>query len=63
MAEGENWVAKLSLPPSEEFYKISVTVFDQTESEHFTVPNATKFTTAGPVVFDSVLLKNNLLIT
>ena len=31
----------------EEFYKISVTSFDQTTSDHFTVPNATRFTTAG----------------
>lgn len=59
-AEGEQWMADLDLPPTEEFYKIALTVFDQTASDNFTVPNATRFTTAGPVVLDSISWVNNL---
>ena len=36
--------------PTKEFYKVALTVFDATASDHFTVPNTTRFTTAGPVV-------------
>ncbi|MBK7377937.1 MAG: T9SS type A sorting domain-containing protein [Ignavibacteriales bacterium] len=52
--EGEQWSADINLPSVEELYKISITSFDQTTSAHFTVPNATRFTTAGPVVLDSI---------
>jgi hypothetical protein len=52
--DGENWTASLNLPSTEEFYKIALTVFDETASDNFTVPNATRFTTAGPVTLDSV---------
>jgi len=52
--DNEQWVANFSLPMVEEFYKISITSFDVTASKHFTVPNATRFTTAGPVVLDSI---------
>jgi hypothetical protein len=51
---GEQWIADLILPPTEEFYKISVTSFDQTTSVQFSIPNATRFTTAGPIVLDSI---------
>jgi len=57
-AEGENWTADLNLSPEEEFYKISLTTFDETTSDHFTVPNATRFTTAGPVTLDSVYVSD-----
>jgi hypothetical protein len=50
----ELWAAEFNLPSSEEFYKISLTAFDETASDHFTVPNATRFTTAGPITLDSV---------
>ena len=53
--DSEQWVANFSLPMVEEFYKISITSFDQTASNSFTVPNATRFTTAGPVVLDSII--------
>ncbi len=51
---GENWTANLNLSPSEEFYKIALTVFDEITSDHFNVPNATRFTTVGPVVLDNI---------
>jgi hypothetical protein len=56
--EGENWTADLSFPPEVEYFKISLTVFDGTASDHFTVPNATRFTTAGPVTLDSVYVQD-----
>lgn len=52
--DGENWTASLNLPSTEEFYKIALTVFDETASDNFSVPNATRFTTVGPVVLDSI---------
>ena len=55
---GENWTANVILPSVEENYKLAVTAFDETSSDHFTVPNATRFTTAGPVTLDSVYMQN-----
>ena len=54
--DGENWSANLTLPQVEEYYKVSVTAFDQTTSDHFKLPNATRFTTMGPVTLDSVFV-------
>ena len=51
--EPEQWIGNFSLPMAEEFYKISVTSFDATASEQFTLPNATRFTTV-PLLIDSV---------
>ena len=51
---GEQWTANINLLSTEEFYKIGVTVFDETASDQFNVQNATRFTTAGPVVLDSL---------
>ena len=51
----EQWTGDLILPTSEEFYNISVTAFDQTEITSFSLPNATKFTTAGPLTVDSIV--------
>ena len=48
------WSAQWIIPPKEETYKVSVTAFDQTDSETFTLPDAVRFTTAGPVVLDSI---------
>ena len=56
---GEEWIADLSLPPLEEIYKFAVTVFDATDSDQFNVPNATRLTTAGPVVVDSIYITYN----
>ena len=50
----EQWTGDLILPTLEEFYNISVTAFDQTEITSFSLPNATKFTTAGPLIVDSI---------
>jgi hypothetical protein len=51
---GEFWTGNLNTPTTEDFFKVSVTVFDQTASTSFTLPNATRFTTAGPLVVDSI---------
>ncbi|HSL89043.1 MAG TPA: S41 family peptidase, partial [Ignavibacteriaceae bacterium] len=51
---GEQWTTGYLLPPAEDIYKVSVTVFDETAQDQFIVPNATRFTTAGPVVLDSI---------
>ena len=48
------WKAELVLPQTEEFYKASVTVFDESATTSLTLPNATRFTTAGPLKVDSV---------
>ena len=50
----ENWVGSKIAPPTQEFFKVSVTAFDQTNSTSFNTPKATSFTTAGPVVLDSI---------
>jgi hypothetical protein len=52
-SNSEQWFGNIGLPPTEDFYDISVTAFDQTNSEQFSMPKATRFTTAGPVVLDS----------
>jgi hypothetical protein len=54
----ENWLAKFNTPHSEEFYNISVKTFDQSSSTSFTRPNATRFTTAGPLIIDSISYNN-----
>jgi hypothetical protein len=57
----ELWTANFNLPSGEEFYKISATVFDETESASFSGPNAARFTTAGPVVLDSISYRKGVL--
>ena len=57
--EGENWIASIDVPTVEEIFKIALTTFDETTLEQFTVPNATRLTTAGPVVLDSVTYTKN----
>ena len=57
----ERRIANFILPPSEEFYKISLTLFDETTSEQFHMNNAISFTTAGPVKLDSILYRKGLL--
>ena len=53
-ATGENWAGSITTPAIEDFFKISVTAFDQTASTSFTFPNAIRFTTVGSVVLDSL---------
>lgn len=48
----EQWFGNIGLPSTEDFYDISVTAFDITNSEQFSIPNATRFTTIGPLVVD-----------
>ena len=52
--DSEEWRGIFNIPPDEEFYKIGVTVFDQTTSDEYNVSNATRFTTAGPLILDSI---------
>ena len=53
---GGLWCSNFNLPTGEEFYKISVTVFDLTTKDQFTAPNATRFTSAGPLVIDTFVV-------
>ena len=58
-ANAENWKGNIIAPATEDFFKISVKTFDQTAADSFTLPNATRFTTAGPVVLDSIYITYN----
>jgi dienelactone hydrolase len=49
----ENWSVNI-IPTVEEFYKVSVTAFDETSVKSFTLHNATGYTTAGPLTVDSI---------
>ena len=60
--EGEEWTGSWNLPATEEFYQFSLTVFDETISDTFTDPLAAKFTTAGPVGIDSLLITYNQIL-
>ena len=60
-ADGEIWTGNMSTPSFEGFFKVSVTAFDETASTSFTLPNATRFTTTGPVVLDSISCTKGLL--
>ncbi len=53
-SDGEIWTGNINVPATSDFFKISAGVYDQTASTYFTVPNATRFTTAGPVILDSI---------
>ena len=50
----EQWEAQLSFAPMEDLYKVTLTVFDETNSENFTDPYATRFSILGPVKLDSI---------
>lgn len=54
-SKSEQWSGRLIAPLAEHFFKVSVTSFDETALDQFTVPNATRFTTAGPIIADSIL--------
>ncbi|MCW9066402.1 MAG: T9SS type A sorting domain-containing protein, partial [Ignavibacteriaceae bacterium] len=58
-SEGEIWIGNKIAPAQEDFYKVSVTAFDQTATTSFTLPNVTRFTTAGPVMIDSLIVTYN----
>jgi hypothetical protein len=57
----ENWTTNVIPPSMEEFFKVSVTAFDESASTSLTLPNAVRFTTAGPVTLDSVSYRKGLL--
>jgi hypothetical protein len=50
----KEWKADLSLSQAEEFYKVSVKLVDETDSNHVTIPYVARFTTAGPIKLDSI---------
>jgi hypothetical protein len=54
----EKWSANFNIPQTEDIYKISVKTFDQTSSTSFKLPNAARFTTAGPLIIDSIWYYN-----
>ena len=55
----EEWFGNISTPQIEDFYDISVTAFDITNSEKFSMPNAVRFATAGPIKIDSLIISYN----
>ncbi|MCW8812739.1 MAG: T9SS type A sorting domain-containing protein [Chlorobium sp.] len=57
--EGEIWIGNKIAPVGEDFFKVSLTAFDQTASTSFTAPNATRFATAGSVIIDSLIVTYN----
>jgi hypothetical protein len=61
-SNGEYWKGNKIAPSSEEILKVSVTVFDETALDQFTVPNATRFTTAGPVNLDSISIRKQFTL-
>jgi len=54
-SKSEQWSGRLIAPLAEHFFKVSVTSFDETALDQFTIPNATRFTTAGPIIVDSII--------
>jgi hypothetical protein len=51
---GEQLYGVMNVPAEDDYYGISVTAYDLTNSEKFSMPNAVSFTTIGPVSLDSV---------
>lgn len=49
--------ANLSPRAEEEFFKVSVTVNNETDLDQITLPNVARFTTAGPLKLDSISIK------
>ena len=56
ITDGEKWTGEVSTPQMEDYFKVSVNVFDQSTIDNFIAPSATRFTTAGPVVIESYSL-------
>ncbi len=53
-SDGIRWSAKFNLPSGEDYYDISINAVDNTTGDQFATPNASRFTTAGPIVLDSI---------
>jgi len=51
--DNEIWVGSYLAPVLEDEYNISLSAYDSTENERFTIPNINRFTTLGPLVFES----------
>ena len=52
--QSETWTGVWDTPIQEDFFKIDITAKDLITSESFTLKNVSRFTTAGPVVLDSI---------
>ena len=50
------WGGEWAVPDEEKFFLVSVETADSSEGETRLLPNATRFTTAGPVIFDSLTI-------
>ncbi len=53
-SSSENWNGNLISPSVRDIFKVSFTVFDETDSTSFTLPNAVRFATSGPVVLERI---------
>ncbi len=51
--DNEIWGGTYIAPVLEDEYNISLSAYDSTENEGFTIPNINRFTTVGPLVFES----------
>jgi hypothetical protein len=51
--DNEIWGGTYIAPVLEDEYNISLSAYDSTENERFTIPNINRFTTVGPLVFES----------
>ena len=52
--KSEMWGGNLLVPDSEDFYSLSIGVYDISDSKVFKSRNVSRYTTAGPVLVDSI---------
>ena len=52
--QSETWTGVWDTPIQEDFFKLDITAKDLVTSESFTLTNVSRFSTAGPVVLDSI---------
>jgi len=56
---GNIWEGTWSVPNYEDIFKLDIKATDQTTGESFTIENVNRFSTAGPVVIDSLIITYN----
>ena len=57
--QSETWTGVWDTPIQEDIFKLDITAKDLVTSESFTLTNVSRFTTAGPVVLDSLKVTYN----
>ncbi len=57
--KSETWSGEFLAPDSEDIFTISLTAKDIDESKTWTTSNISRFTTAGPVILDSISIKKS----